>query len=229
MAGEDTEALRRTLEIEKQRLECEKLRAEIEQVRQPFWTRSGYIASLSPIVLAVVAFVSAWVTGYFDTQRQQLNAEVEALRDTRDALQAEGEAMRTEVDHVYLQLKTATAEAGYAVAHFGTFVDEGTAHDLAGLLPALPPEMATRLAQALSAEEAEREAMANILAISTAEIERMEASLATLPATAEARDLSHEVGLGLHHLRAPDGRIYDLRERRYLGAAEAAALGPIAE
>lgn len=104
------------LEIEKHRLECEKLRAEIAEVRQPLWKRSGYIASLSPMIIAVVAFFSAWISGYFDNARKVLETEVSALKaevtgleTRRTDLTAENETLQASVKGLGAKVDELTA------------------------------------------------------------------------------------------------------------------------
>ncbi len=75
-----------SLDIERRRLEVEKLRAEIEQVRLAWWKRPGYLGGLVPIVIAIVGFSSAWISGYFDTQRQNLKNEISGLEVESDRL-----------------------------------------------------------------------------------------------------------------------------------------------
>lgn len=215
------------LEIEKRRLECEKLKAEIEQVRAPFWSRPAYIAGLSPLLIAGVTFISAWISGYFDDQRAKLDAEVQALTGARDRLAAEIEETRAEIDHVYLQLKGALGEAAYAVEHFSAFTEIPDRSALLAEVGSRDPELAALFAAAFQDERAERQAFAGILEISRDEMETLRQSLARLSVSEWAREHSHEVGLGVHRLRDPDGRVYDLRERRYLTDAEAAEASPL--
>ncbi|HUF57547.1 MAG TPA: hypothetical protein VMM55_13410 [Thermohalobaculum sp.] len=214
------------LEIEKRRLECEKLRAEIEETRQPFWKRPGYVASLSPLVIAGLAFFSAWITGYFDAERRELDAEVKELTARRAALTAEIDEMQAGIDRAYLALKAALAEARYAVGHFAAVTESGRdPADLLSLAEDADPALAERLRAEVEATREDRRLVRDILDISTDDLARVEQSLDTLPASDWARALTYEIGPDSHLLRAPDGRLYDLREQRFLTEDEAEAAG----
>ena len=103
------------LEIEKVRLECDKLRAEIAEASVAWWRRPGYLASLVPILIAVVGFLSVWSTGFFDTQRATLKSEVEGLKTQEIALQNRAKELASanaevqqRIDDAYLTLKLAS-------------------------------------------------------------------------------------------------------------------------
>lgn len=204
------------LEIEKRRLECEKLRAEIAEVGQPLWKRAGYIASMSPILLAIVAFLSAWVTGYFDRQRQELGAEIEVLEGRRDELAARNAAIQEAIDEAYLRLKIVSGEAIYALSLIRG-LDDGRdpAAELEALVQAVP-DADGRLA-AFAAEMRDRQSFADeILSIAEGELARMRDSLEVVPASEWARQLRYEIEPGQNLLKAPDGRAYDLERGRWL-------------
>jgi hypothetical protein len=105
------------LDLERSRLELEKLRAEIDEVRLAWWKRPGYIGGLVPVVIAVVGFWSAWITGYFDTQRQNLKNEIANLEIERDQLSSANREIQRKIDDAFLRLKVAAGEASYALGH----------------------------------------------------------------------------------------------------------------
>jgi len=77
------------LDREIQRKELEKLNIEISELKRPLWSRTGFIAAMSPLALALIAFLSAWLNGYFDRTRVELAADIEQLIDQRGTLTAE--------------------------------------------------------------------------------------------------------------------------------------------
>jgi hypothetical protein len=201
------------LEIEKRRLECEKLRAEIAEVGQPLWKRAGYIASLSPILLAAVAFFSAWVTGYFDRQRQDLATEVEALEVKRDELAARNAAIQEAIDDVYLRLKVVSGEAAYALSHLRG-LDDG--RDRVAELRALLQGDSNQVAQFVKEMSQRERFIDEIVLITEEELRKMRTGLEEVPASGWARELLYQPGPEGEVLTAPDGRRYHLREKRFL-------------
>ncbi len=139
------------LELERRRLECEKLRAEIVQVSLPWWKRAGYIGSMLPIVISVVGFSSAWMTGYFDTERGLLKSQIESLGRKRDELMKANEETQRQIDNAYLRLKLGSAEAEYALGHIRGFppLTEGAKANLEAATTTLPPEQANAFRQIL--------------------------------------------------------------------------------
>ena len=105
------------LELQKHELECEKLRLEIERMDFAWWKRPGYIGSLVPIVIALAGLISAWATGYFNTEREILNNEIKTLTLTRDDLEEAKDEIQQHIDNVYVQLKFISFEASYAIGH----------------------------------------------------------------------------------------------------------------
>lgn len=77
------------LDREIKRKELEKLNIEISELKRPLWSRIGFIAAMSPLALALLAFLSAWLNGYFDTTRAELAADIEELEGQRGILTAE--------------------------------------------------------------------------------------------------------------------------------------------
>ena len=84
LGGEEFGVLFNGLDVPAANVFCETLRAEIAEVGQPLWKRAGYIASLSPILLAALAFG----LGGRDAAARQL-----------DRLQAKAETRPHEGDH----------------------------------------------------------------------------------------------------------------------------------
>jgi hypothetical protein len=210
------------LGLEKQRLECEKLRFEIAQAAAPWWTRPGYIGSLMPMVLALIAVLFALAAGVFDTERAQLKAEVDALALTRDRLLAANEATQKRIDHAYLLLRLAGSEAEYAIG------------DISGMEP-LRDELVPKVEAAMAKLPRDQsDAVGELLALYelSGEIARvteeglgtLNESLAAIPASSWAVALQPTLaGLIVPDralLEAPDGRFYDPAAGRYYTRAE---------
>jgi hypothetical protein len=82
-------------ELEKRQLQLQndKTQAELSEILRPWYKRPAYIAALSPIVLALIAFLGAALAGYFDSSRRQLQIEnrtiatgIEKLKEERSSL-----------------------------------------------------------------------------------------------------------------------------------------------
>jgi hypothetical protein len=189
------------LEIEKARLECEKLRAEIENERQPLWKRAGYIASLSPVLIAVATLFGGWVSGYFDTQRETLRSEIAALEATSEELEANARATQASIDDVYLQLKVIAGETLYAVEVLQAF--------------GMEPEMLEE-ARTAGITDAQRAAVqrlidtyeiaASLIGDSSRDLRKLSATLDTIPAS--------DWALGLNYQPTPDGTLLFTKEGR---------------
>jgi hypothetical protein len=204
------------LDLEKRRLECEKLRAEIAQVSYPWWKRAGYIGSLVPIVIALVGFLSAFASGYFDTERKQLKTEIDGLTLKRNQLEAANDEIQKKIDDAYLKLKIASSEARYALSHISSMpIRKETVANLESSLAAMPPKTAAPLREVLSMY-----VLANDLAKTTQkDLEDLEKNLQAIPASKWVVELKPTLkGMyvpGKAFLEAPDGRFYDPHERRY--------------
>lgn len=227
------------LEIEKHRLECEKLRAEIEEVRQPLWKRSGWIASLSPMVIALVAFLSAWVTGYFDDRRSVLESQVASLTteigalDARradleqatsrlqaqnDELAATGKAlaianaeMRQSIDAAYLRLKAVTGEARYALGHHRAFEINSQIEELIRTVEARADDESTaEIITRLRTLLGEKLSLTEIIRTTEEELGTLDQALATLPSSEWMRTLRYEPSPDGTLLVADDGRVFDV-------------------
>ena len=68
-------------------LEAEKLRREIAALDLIWWKRPAYLAVAVPILLAVIGFFSALLSGYFSDKRSSLKAEIETLSTQKEMLQ----------------------------------------------------------------------------------------------------------------------------------------------
>jgi hypothetical protein len=66
--------------FEREKLELTKLQLEIDQLRLAWWKRPVYIGALTPLALGILVFLSGILSGYFDTRRQKLEAEVSQLQ-----------------------------------------------------------------------------------------------------------------------------------------------------
>jgi cell division protein FtsB len=82
----------------REELETRKLELEVRDLARPPWMRAVYIAALLPVVLALLTFLSAWLSGYFDAERLRLKQETQQLRADRDGLKTESRALHASVD-----------------------------------------------------------------------------------------------------------------------------------
>jgi sensor domain CHASE-containing protein len=92
----------------REELELRKLELEIRDLSRPPWLRAVYLAALLPALLAVLTFVSAWLSGYFDRERIRLKQETSQLRSDRDALKAEKTQLGASVEVLIDALKRST-------------------------------------------------------------------------------------------------------------------------
>lgn len=215
MQQDDFSAESRRLELEKTRLECQKIEAEIEQVRLQWWKRPGYIGGLVPIVITVIGFLSAVASGYFDTQRELLQSQVDGLVNEKkgieeatarlrsdqvdlltknQALVAASERLQETIDTVYINLRMGVADLDYGVAHLQT------------CQPAVPPRELDRLlrengstldapAKSAVAELVECYRIVQILLYSIDnEFDRYQQDLADIPASAWVKELAPQIG-----------------------------------
>lgn len=205
------------LDLERRRLECEKLRVEIAQASAPWWTRAGYVGSLVPIVIAIAGFGTGLATGFFDTERKQLQTEIGALTTTRDQLETASKDLQKQIDDAYLIVRSASAEATYAISHIN-----GIASDFDRIQPQVNSAL-TRLSgdekqavqQLLSLSE-----IAKVVADATKEeLTFVAASLQQMPASAWVKELQPTIRgqyiPGRVLMQAPDGRLYDPADGRY--------------
>jgi hypothetical protein len=79
-------------------LEQRKLELEIAELKRPFWQKAAYIGASIPIVLAVLAFLSALFSGYFNQERIDLQNEIATLKVERDAIAYNNERASHMVD-----------------------------------------------------------------------------------------------------------------------------------
>ena len=116
---------------EKKRLECLMLEAEIGQTSLAWWKRPAYLGGATPVIVAILGFISAWLTGYFDQRKDVLEAEVATLNETKSRLDievAQAKSQRDQaltqarqaqrsIDEIYLKVSMETANARYALSH----------------------------------------------------------------------------------------------------------------
>lgn len=221
MADRDAELVQ--LELDRKHLELEKLRAEIAEVSLAWWKRPGYLAGLTPLALALVGVGTAWVTGFFDTQRQELAKEIDALEQEKIILEQSVEQTQLEIDLGYLQARLAAEDANYALGHFNAFSDEfGSATDkLLEYQTSLPAELIAALNQLLAAS-AER---FNIVRITEASIKETLTRLEEIEASTWAKDLKTDPLMSSKGLLvAQDGQVFDISKARFLTPEEAEAV-----
>jgi uncharacterized protein YlxW (UPF0749 family) len=85
---------------EKTELEVLKLKLEIEQLKNRWWTKPSYLALLLPLVIAILSFISAQSTGYFDTYRDELNKEKQELKSEIKVLEIKKNDLETHVTKI---------------------------------------------------------------------------------------------------------------------------------
>ena len=59
------------LPIEEQ-LRCLKLEEELHQLKKPLYKKPVFYGAIAPVILGVIAFLSTWMGGWFDTQNEHL-------------------------------------------------------------------------------------------------------------------------------------------------------------
>ncbi len=120
-----------SLEIRKLLLECEKLQQELSHNALAWWKRPAYLVGIAPIIIALIGFLSAWATGYFDNQRAKLENEIEDLMAEQSSLISTNRQLdqsrmdiesaiaktQSDIDQVYINLRLASSEASYALGH----------------------------------------------------------------------------------------------------------------
>ncbi len=218
MTETDTELVQ--LDLERKRLELEKLRAEIAEVSLAWWKRPGYLGGLTPIMLAIVGVGTAWTTGYFDTQRQELAMEISSLEDEKSVLAQSVTQTQLAIDLGYLQTRLAAEDADYALGHFNAF-SEDFGEAVTKLLEGeanLPAEQSAALNQMLETS-AER---FNIVKITEALIKELLNRLEQIDASVWAKELTTDPFLSSKGLLvAPDGGVFDVLKARFLTDEEA--------
>ena len=223
----DRDAELAQLDIERKRLELEKLRAEIAETSLAWWKRPGYLGGLTPIMLALVGVGTAWTTGFFDTQRQELATEISVLMQEKTTLAQAVEQTQSAIDLGYLQARLAAEDARYALGHFNAFSGEFStaATTLLASQDSLPGDLSTALNELLDMS-AER---FNIVQISKTSINDLLGRLEQVAASPWAKELTTDPFLSSKGLlAAPDGRLFDVAKGRFLTGdeAEGVALGP---
>jgi hypothetical protein len=214
------------LDLERRRLECEKLRVEIAQAAAPWWTRAGYIGSLVPIVITLVGFFSALAAGFFDTERQRLNTEIDGLALRRDQLLASNqeiqgriEGIQSRIDKAYITLRVASSDVEYAIGLVEEIGADPSREELApkvtSILRRLPADEADVLGEVLISYDFSME----MVEVARDGLKNLSESLQAIPASKWATELEPTLTgyyiSGRAVLLAPDGTLYDLESARY--------------
>ncbi len=84
------------LSARKLQVEIEKLQAEVAQLKEKWWQRPAYVASLVPIVAAVCTLIGAWAAGYLSFERLRLTKEKEQLAKDVSDLSASRDLLKNE-------------------------------------------------------------------------------------------------------------------------------------
>ena len=79
-------------------LRRERLRLQIAELSKPYYARPEFWTPMVPIILALLAFISAWWTGYFNREREELTARVAELTVQVSALEKEKASVQQEID-----------------------------------------------------------------------------------------------------------------------------------
>jgi hypothetical protein len=98
-------------ELRKRTLECRKLEKEIKEQTRPWWTRTAYLAVFVPTLVAVLGFIQAFRSGYFDVQalRQEVR-ERELKLQKRDVEDQEKALANRKVEITQLQAQVETTK-----------------------------------------------------------------------------------------------------------------------
>jgi len=92
----DSEADLRKLEIELKRRELELKDAELISLRAPLFRKPTFWAPTSAVLIALAAFLGAFLPGYFDQRRDALTKELASLNQQKEDVENEkAEAERT--------------------------------------------------------------------------------------------------------------------------------------
>jgi Flp pilus assembly protein TadD len=133
------EKIRALEEIEnlpiEERLKSLKLKEEIYLLRKPIYRKVGFYVAIAPMFLGVIAFVSAWMGGYFDTQNKIFENERTLLEIKKAELKEEtkelsdkyanlGEEYREKEKKLKAELKAATKELSDKYVNLGEEYEE---------------------------------------------------------------------------------------------------------
>jgi Flp pilus assembly protein TadD len=128
------EKIRALEEIEnlpiEERLKSLKLKEEIYLLRKPIYRKVGFYVAIAPMFLGVIAFVSAWMGGYFDTQNKIFENERTLLEIKKAELKEEtkelsdkyanlGEEYEEKEKRLIAELKAATKELSDKYVNLG--------------------------------------------------------------------------------------------------------------
>ena len=232
----DTSRALTNLEMQKITLECQRLEQEINHASLAWWKRPVYLAGLAPILLALISFLSAWATGYFDKQRATLDQEIGELKSQQVLLQSTNQNLersrleiesaiketQQQIDQVYLSLKITSAEASYALSHFkslGPLMTAEERQNIESILSNLPADDVDILRKLFDAYEL----MATIVPITEQELVATDAVIQELPATPDIKKLSPIIG-PVRVLVSPDGRFFNPEDGKYYDELE--QIGP---
>lgn len=86
-AEHQTETL--TAERQKLRLQVERLALDVKDQRLRWFFKPPYLSVLVTVILALLAFLAALLSGWFDVEKQRLKSENSRLRNESEELQVE--------------------------------------------------------------------------------------------------------------------------------------------
>jgi hypothetical protein len=80
------------------KLEIKKLEKEIQQLSEPWWKRN--VTSLFQLIVAILALLVGYITGFFDVRAERLDLEATRLENKRDSLQIYIQKVNSQKDSV---------------------------------------------------------------------------------------------------------------------------------
>jgi hypothetical protein len=113
--GKDTEIQAHhgaSIDYHKKELECQKLRAEIAQISLAWWKKPAYVSIVIPIVIALIALLTAWSKGYFSSERATLKKEI---LDMTIQITEEKAHLQEIIDDAYMIISIAEFTARFAL------------------------------------------------------------------------------------------------------------------
>lgn len=211
--GPRTERAR--LDLEKLKLEVRKLQADAVAAELSWWQRPGYLGATAPVVLAMVAFSSALLSGYFDERRTILEGEIQELVEEKTQLDDAVANLQDGIDDLYLQLRVVGADIAYAQGHMQSLqaFPEAELAEIERAVADLPQEVARSLRIMMQGYDTAR----MIGEWTRSGLQSIEDLVDMLPATPRAREFraaGPDADIPGRALRGPDGRLYSLENWR---------------
>ena len=132
----------------KEDLEIKKLFLEIKQLNLKWWQRPSYLAAVVPLMISVLTFAGAFISGWFSQERENLNAQIYARETQILALQNTLESLRDQESNLTEDLNTQSGNFLNAAQEV-TVVETDI---VSGWLVVFSTDPALRIEEAISAE-----------------------------------------------------------------------------